>query len=169
MSCCSSITDVLKSIIKSIAPIVSIALMAFAVYAIFLAGPGVLACLQGISWLPTGILTMQASTLGYLALGASLIISPETVTGIANTVATAIGSVAGTVVAGVTGGLASGLLGSGDSSILGYAALAAVAYFLLTRKRDTEESEAASKPRSGVTSESPLPGNPSSSGDMIYE
>lgn len=139
MSCCSSITDVLKNILKAIAPIVAIALVCFAIYAIFLAGPGALAFLQGVTWLPAGIVAMEASTLGYLALGAALVVSPETVTEIATSVAKTVGNVAGIVIAGVTGGLVSGLFGGASgTTILGYAAVAALAYYFLFKKKDKD-------------------------------
>lgn len=166
MSCCSSITDVLKNIIKAIAPIVAIALVCFAVYAIFLAGPGALALLQGVTWLPAGLVAMEASTVGYLALGAALLVSPETVTEIATTVAKTVGSVAGTVLAGVTGGLVSGLFGGASgTTILGYAALAALAYYFLVKRKDDKPEvpiiaqNTRAQPYDGRQQSDPTPSN----------
>lgn len=142
MSCCDSIIDTLKSVLSAIAPIVAIALMAFAVYAIFLAGPGAFSFLAELAWVPAGVAAMEASTLGYIALGAALIVSPETVTDIATSVAETVGSVAGTVVTGIAGGLVGGLFG-GSGSIIGYAALAALGYYFFFRKKSPEEEERA--------------------------
>lgn len=137
MSCCSSITDVLKKVLSAIAPIVAIALVCFAVYALFIAGPGVLGALQGLSWMPAGLAAMEATTLGYIALGAALIISPETVTEIATSIATTVGKVAGTIATAALGGLAGGLFDV--SSPWGLALLAGAFYYFVLRDKKTDK------------------------------
>lgn len=137
MGCCSQITDMLKSILSALGPIIAIALVCFAVYFIFLAGPGVLTALAEFTWLPASLtgLTLEAATWGYLALGAAVIISPETVTAIAGTAAKVVGKVAGAVVAGVAGGLVAGATGMSFTSLALWGIGGYLLFTLLTKDK----------------------------------
>lgn len=127
----------MKSILDAIKPILTIALLCFAAYALILAGPGVLPFLKGIAWLPATVAGASATTLGYIALGAAIILDPDGVADVAGGVADTIGTVAGAVVSGAVGGLLTGV--TGGSSLLGWAALAAAAWFIFFRKKDKDD------------------------------
>lgn len=137
MSCCGKIGDVLSSVLNAIKPLLTVALLCFAAYALLWVAPGAtIAWLEGISWLPAAITGATASTLGYIALGATLLLDPEAVVDIAKGIASTVGKVAGAVVAGVTTGLLSGL---SSSTLLGYAALALAAYFLFFKNKEDRD------------------------------
>lgn len=162
MSCCGSITDVLKKILSAIAPIVAIALLCFAAYAIFLAGPGVLPFLQNLAWMPAGIAALEASTLGYIALGVALVISPDTVTSIVEGVGSTIGTVAGKVIAAVAGGVVGGLFGMDFSTLLGLAAVAFGVFYLIKNSKKDDAEPMAEQDARKSTSE------PVKTGDTVF-
>lgn len=112
MSCCSKIGEILKSIVKALAPILAVALIAFAVYAIWVVGPAALGSVPALSWMPTAILGLSGTTAGYIALGAALLVDSDTVADIGGAIAGGVGQVAGAVIAGVGGGLVSSVTSS---------------------------------------------------------
>lgn len=107
MSCCSKIKDILKSIVKALAPILAVALLAFAVYAIWVIGPAALSSVSALSWMPSTVLAMSGTTAGYIALGASLIVDSDTIADIGGEIGEGIGDVVGEVIGGIGGGLVS--------------------------------------------------------------
>lgn len=73
------------------------------------------------------------------AMGISFLVAPEETVDVASGVAEAVGTAAGAVVAAGVGGLASGLF-NGESSWLLIAAIAAGAFFLLSRNKEDYDS-----------------------------
>lgn len=141
MSCCGKLGEALKKIFNALKPLLAVALLCVSAYFLFLAPAGatVGSVFGGLSWMPTAIATsaVSASTAGYLALGAAVLVDSEGVSQLAGSVASTVGKVAGTVVAAAAGGLASGLFGGNAALwIIGGLAL----YFLL-KSDDEEEKE----------------------------
>lgn len=144
MSCCSKIGDILRQIVDALGPILTIALLCVAAYFLIFAAPEALTALSGFTWLPTSLttLSLQASTWGYLALGAAVVLDPATAAEIVGSVASGVGTIAGTVVTSVVGGVVSGLFGTSTSNLLliGLAGYLLYAYF--TREKSAAELEA---------------------------
>lgn len=150
MSCCSKLIDSLKKLVKKLLPLIAIGLVLFGGYLLLVAGPGVTlgSVLSGIPWMPAALAasTIPASTAAWLALGAAVIVSPETVGEIVGNVVSTAAEIAGSVVSAGLGGLVSGLTGGGSGSIVGYALLAGLVYFLFfsdqaERRRERKEAE----------------------------
>lgn len=141
MSCCSGLANVLKKVFNALKPLLTVALLCAAAYFLFLAPATATlgSTLGSLSWMPTVIAesTLAASTVGYIALGAAVLVDPEGIGELAGSAAQTIGKVAGSVVAGLAGGVAGGLFGG---NFLGFAALGALAWFLFFRKDDDGET-----------------------------
>lgn len=143
MSCCNSLVEGLKKVLKKLGPILAIALALYGAYLLF-AEAASLTLWSGVSWLPAGIqtLTLQSTTVGYLALGASLVVNPEAVGDLAGSIADGAGQVAGKVVAGaaagVGAGLSSALFGTDLTTLL---VVGGLAWFLFFRKRPSDVKE----------------------------
>lgn len=160
MSCCSKIGDILRKVLDSLGPIISIALLCVAAYFLIFAGPGAIAALEGFTFLPASLttLTLQASTWGYLALGAAVIIDPAFVAETAGTIAKSVGNIAGAVVSGLTGGLVSGLFG-GDSFLPALVA-GGLIWFFFFRKKDNESDSSTEPKEPDKIEQSPVGQNP---------
>lgn len=142
MSCCGKLGEALKKIFNALKPLLAVALLCVSAYFLFLAPAGatVGSVFGGLSWMPTAITTsaISASTAGYLALGAAVLVDSEGVSQLAGTVASSVGKVAGTVVAAAAGGLVSGL--SGGNALLWIIGGLAL-YFLLTSDDDERKED----------------------------
>lgn len=112
MSCCSKIGEILKSIVKALKPILAVALLAFAAYAIWVVGPAALGSVPALSWMPAAVLGMSGTTAGYIALGAALIVDGDTIASIGGELAEGVGEVAGAVIGGIGAGLVSSVTSS---------------------------------------------------------
>lgn len=143
MSCCNSLVNGLKKVLKKLGPILAIALAFYGAYLVF-AKATALTLWSGVSWLPAGIetLTLQSTTVGYLALGASLVVNPEAVGDLAGSIADGAGQVAGKVVAGAAAGIGAGvsnaLFGTDLTTLL---VVGGLAWFLFFRKRPSDDKE----------------------------
>lgn len=107
MSCCKSIGEALKKVLKAIAPILAIALIAFAAYAYFVVGAQALGSVAALSWMPAGMAALSGTTAAYIALGASVLLDPSA----AGEVIGDVGEGIGTVITKVIGGVAEGMFG----------------------------------------------------------
>lgn len=132
MSCCKSIGEALKKVLKAIAPILAIALLAFAAYAYFVVGAAQLGSVAALSWMPAGMAAISGTTAAYIALGASILLDPSTVGSVLGDVAEGVGTVIGDVIGGVAGGL------FGGNFLL--IALGGFALWWLLTKDDKEEA-----------------------------
>lgn len=141
MSCCSKLGDIIKKVINALKPILVVALLCVAAYFLILAPAGSVALFEGFTFLPTFAtsLSLQASTWGYLALGAAVMVDPNAVGEIAGNAAEAVGKVAGTVAAGVAGGVATGLFGGSNGWF--FAAIGAFLLYKLFIAKDGDEEE----------------------------
>lgn len=143
MSCCSSLLDGLKKVLKKLGPILAIALAFYGAYLVFAQATS-LTLWSGVSWLPVGIetLTLQSTTVGYLALGASLVVDSGAVGELAGSIAEKTGQVAGAVVAGAAAGLGAGvsnaLFGTDLTTLL---VIGGLAWFVFFRKRPSDDKE----------------------------
>lgn len=143
MSCCNSLVAGLKKVLKKLGPILAIALAFYGAYLLFTEAVS-LTLWSGVSWLPAGIetLTLSSTTVGYLALGASLVVDPEAVGELAGSVAEKAGQVAGKVVAGAAAGVGAGvssaLFGTDLTTLL---VLGGLAWFVFFRKRPSDVEE----------------------------
>lgn len=142
MSCCGKLGAALKKIFNALRPLLAVALLCVAAYFLFLApvGATVGSVFGSISWMPAAISgsAMAATTAGYLALGAAVLVDAE---GIGEVVGGAVGTVArtaGAVVAAAAGGALSGLFGG---NFLPLALGAFALYLFFTRKKDKDENE----------------------------
>lgn len=139
MSCCAKILDVLKEVLSSLGPILAIALICFAAYLLVFASPGFVAAMEGFISLPAFLTGLEASTWAYIAAGAAVVVSPETVTDMASGVGHAVGkvvsNVAGAIIAGAVGG-ASGFFSGGLGQGLLWAGAAYLAYVFLVKDKD---------------------------------
>lgn len=144
MSCCSKISEILSKVLKALGPILVIALLAFAAFALF-AGPWFIPALEGfMTFLPSAMIGLEATTWAYMALGAAVLVDSLTGGEVIGSIAAGIGKVAGSVIAGVAGGLGTGLFGEGGfSKVLVYAGLGVLAYFLLSKDRDEDNVTAS--------------------------
>ena len=138
MSCCSKIGEILKSIVKALAPILAVALLAFAVYAIWVVGPAVLGSVPALSWMPTALLGMSGTTAGYIALGAALLVDGDTIADIGGEIGEGIGGVAGAVIGGIGGGLVSGFT---SSSLLPWLIGGVIFWYFWSRDDEKKEDE----------------------------
>jgi hypothetical protein len=136
MSCCSKIGEILKSIVKALAPILAVALLAFAVYAIWVVGPATLGSVSALSWMPTAVFGMSGTTAGYIALGAALIVDGDTIADIGGEIAEGVGEVAGAVIGGIGGGLVSSVT---SSSLFPWLVGGAILWYFWSR--DDEEKD----------------------------
>lgn len=141
MSCCSKIGDIIKKVINALKPILVVALLCVAAYFLILSPPGALALFEGFTFLPAFVtsLSLQASTWGYLALGAAVMVDPNAVGEIAGNAAEAVGEVAGTVIAGVAGGVASGLFDGSNGWF--FAAIGAFLVYKLFIAKDDDKKK----------------------------
>lgn len=143
MSCCNSLISGLKKVLSKLGPILAIALAFYGAYLVFSEAVS-LTLWSGVSWLPAGIetLTLSSTAVGYLALGASLVVDPEAVGDLAGSIAENAGKVAGTVVAGAAAGLGAGvsnaLFGTDLTTLL---VVGGLVWFLFFRKRPSEDKE----------------------------
>lgn len=137
MSCCKSIGEALKKVLKAIAPILAIALIAFAAYAYFVVGAAQLGSVAALSWMPAGMAAISGTTAAYIALGASILLDPSTVGEVLGDVAEGVGSVIGDVIGGVAGGL------FGGNFLL--IALGGLALWWFLSKDDEEETPTSSR------------------------
>lgn len=143
MSCCSSLVNGLKKVLNKLGPILAIALAFYGAYLLFSEAVS-LTLWSGVSWLPAGIetLTLQSTTVGYLALGASLIVNPEAVGDLAGSIADKAGQVAGKVVAGAAAGIGAGvsnaLFGMDLTTLL---VVGGLAWFVFFRKRPSDDKD----------------------------
>lgn len=155
MSCCSKLGDIIKKVINALKPILVVALLCVAAYFLILAPAGSVALFQGYTFLPTFVtsLSLQASTWGYLALGAAVMVDPSAVGEIAGNAAEAVGKVAGTVVAAAAGGVASGLFGGSNGWF--FAAIGAFLVYKLFIAKDDDEEEEDAKEKEDAKEESP--------------
>lgn len=142
MSCCGKLGAALKKIFNALRPLLAVALLCVAAYFLFLApvGATVGSVFGSISWMPLAVSgsAMTATTAGYIALGAAVLVDAE---GIGEIVGSAVGTVAntaGAVIAAAAGGAASGLFGG---NFLPFALGAFALYLFFTRKKDEDESE----------------------------
>lgn len=132
MACCSKIGEFLKKIVNALRPLLAVVLLCTAAYFAFFTGPGMIAALEGFTFLPAFITaaTAPASVWAFAALGAALLIDGETVGEIAGSVASTVGEIAGDVASSVATGVLGGLFG-GSTSVTTWLALAALAYFFI--------------------------------------
>lgn len=135
---CGKIGELLKKVVNALGPILAIALLAFAAYAIWIVGPAALSSVGWLSWMPASVLAISGTTAGYIALGASLLLDSDAVGEVVGTIAKKAGEVAGSVAAGLAGGVVSGLTG-GD--FLTYAVLGFAAWWFLFRDDSEDESK----------------------------
>lgn len=153
MSCCSKLGNIIKKVINALKPILVVALLCVAAYFLILAPAGAVALFEGFTFLPTFVtsLSLQASTWGYLALGAAVMVDPAAVGEIAGNAAKAVGEVAGTVVSAAAGGVAASLFGGSSGWV--FAAVGAFLFykfFLASDDDDEREAEPARiKPAEG--------------------
>lgn len=132
MACCSKIGEFLKKIVNALRPLLAVVLLCTAAYFAFFAGPGMIAALEGFTFLPAFITaaTAPASVWAYAALGAAILIDGKTVGELAGSVASTVGEIAGGVATSVATGVLGGLVG-GSTSVTTWLALAALAYFFI--------------------------------------
>lgn len=145
---CGKIGELLKKVVNALGPILAIALLAFAAYAIWIVGPAALSSVGWLSWMPASVLAISGTTAGYIALGASLLLDSDAVGEVVGDIAEGVGEVAGNVIAGLGGGIASGLAGG---NFLTYALLGFAAWWFLFR--DNREDEPKNR-RSDETDDS---------------
>lgn len=138
MSCCSKIGEVLKSLVKALKPILAVALVAFAAYAIWVVGPAALSTVPTLSWMPTTILGMSGTTAGYIALGAALIVDGDTIANIGGELAEGVGEVAGAVIGGIGAGVVSSATSSPFFSLL---VGGAIVWFFWTRREEKKKEK----------------------------
>lgn len=138
MSCCSKIGEVLKSLVKALKPILAVALVAFAAYAVWVVGPATLGSVPALSWMPATILGMSGTTAGYIALGAALIVDGDTIANIGGELAEGVGEVAGAVIGGIGAGLVSSVT---SSSFLPLLIGGAIFWFFWLRDDRKEEKD----------------------------
>lgn len=139
MSCCKSIGAALKKIVKAIAPILAVALLAFAAYSYFVIGPAALGSVKALAWLPAGMAGLSGATAAYIALGASVVLDPSAAGDVLGGAAEAVGEVAGDVL----GGLVTGITGGGSLLPLLLGGLAIWWFFL----RDKSEDKPVAEPK----------------------
>lgn len=137
MSCCKSIGEALKKVLKAIAPILAVALIAFAAYSYFVVGAAKLGSIAALSWMPAGMAAVSGTTAAYIALGASILLDPSTVGSVLGDVAEGVGTVVGDVIGGVAEGVAGSLIGGNFLLI----ALGGLALWWLLTKDDKKEAE----------------------------
>jgi hypothetical protein len=136
MSCCSKIGEILKSIVKALKPILAVALLAFAVYAIWVVGPAALKSVAALSWMPTAVLGMSGTTAGYLALGAALLVDGDAVADIGGELAEGVGEVAGAVIGGIGAGVASSIT---SSSLFPWLVGGAILWYFWSRDEEKKD------------------------------
>lgn len=136
MSCCRKIGEVLKSIVKALKPILAVALVAFAAYAVWVVGPATLGSVPALSWMPSAILGMSGTTAGYIALGAALIVDGDTIANIGGELAEGVGEVAGAVIGGIGAGAVSSIT---SSSLFPWLVGGAIVWFLLKKRKEKEK------------------------------
>lgn len=153
MSCCGKLGEALKKIFNALKPLLAVALLCVSAYFLFLAPAGatVGSVFGGLSWMPSVITTstISATTAGYLALGAAVIVDADGVSKLAGSVANKVGRIAGKVVAAAAAGAGAGLFG-GNAWIWALGALAL--YFLMT---GDDEEESTSKDGSAPEADAP--------------
>lgn len=141
MSCCGKLGAALKKIFNALRPLLAVALLCVAAYFLFLAPAGatVGSVFGSVPWMPLAVSgsAMTATTAGYVALGAAVLVDAEGIGGIVGDAAGAVARTAGAVVAAAIGGAASGLFG-GDFLPLALGAF--VLYLFFTRKKDEDKS-----------------------------
>lgn len=141
---CGKIGELLKKVVNALGPILAIALLAFAAYAIWIVGPAALSSVGWLSWMPASVLAISGTTAGYIALGASLLLDSDAVGEVVGGIADGLGEVAGNVITGLTGGLLAGLTGG---NFLTYALLGFAAWWLFFRDNREDEPETIAQPR----------------------
>lgn len=141
MSCCGKLGEALKKIFNALKPLLAVALLCASAYFLFLAPAGatVGSVFGGLSWMPSVITTsaMSATTAGYLALGAAVIVDADGVAELASSAAKTVGNIAGKVVAAAAAGASAGLFG-GNAWLWALGALAV--YFLVAGDSDEEDT-----------------------------
>lgn len=141
---CGKIGELLKKVVNALGPILAIALLAFAAYAIWVVGPAALSSVGWLSWMPASVLAISGTTAGYIALGASLLLDSDAVGEVVGTIVGNAGEVAGRVITGLVGGVVSGLTGG---SFLTYALLGFAAWWFLFRDDDKNEPKTVAQTR----------------------
>lgn len=152
MSCCNKLSDIIKKVISALKPILVVALLCVAAYFLILAPAGAVALFEGFTFLPAFVtsVSLKASTWGYLALGAAVMVDPAAVGEVAGNVAESVGQIAGTVISAAAGGVASSLFGGSSSWILAAAgAFLFYKFFLASDDDEKREAEAPSDKSTG--------------------
>lgn len=154
MSCCGKLGEALKKIFDALKPLLAVALLCVSAYFLFLAPAGatVGSVFGGLSWMPSVITTstVSATTAGYLALGAAVIVDADGVSELAASAANTVGNIAGNVVAAAAAGASAALFG-GNAWLWALGALAL--YFLVIGDK---KEEGTSKDGSAPKADAPL-------------